>query len=50
MITAQAIKSRHPDVFTFMHGDLDSLASHCDPPEDSSSLSLVFVGNAQQLS
>ena len=49
MITAQAIKSRHSDVFTYLHGNLDSSAEHCRVPADSCSASLVFVSDAQQI-
>jgi UDP-3-O-[3-hydroxymyristoyl] glucosamine N-acyltransferase len=49
MITAQAIKTQHSNVFTFMHGDLRSLASQCDTPDGASCASLVFVTDALQL-
>src|SRR6202046_2667087 len=49
MITAQAIKSKHSDVFTYLHGNLDSSAEHCRIPADSCSASLVFVSDAQQI-
>ena len=49
MITAGAIKAQHADVFTFLHGDLGSCASHCDTPETASPDSLVFVSDAAQL-
>jgi UDP-3-O-[3-hydroxymyristoyl] glucosamine N-acyltransferase len=49
MITAQAIKSRHSDIFTYLHGNLDSTADRCRVPADSCSTSLVFVSDAQQL-
>ena len=49
MITAQAIKSRHSDVFTYLHGNLDSSAEHCRVPADSCGASLVFVSDEQQI-
>ena len=49
MITAQAIKSRHSDVFTYLHGNLDSSAEHCRIPADSCGASLVFVSDEQQI-
>ena len=49
MISAAAIKLQHGDVFTFLHGDLQSIASHCDTPESASPHSLVFVSDAAQL-
>jgi UDP-3-O-[3-hydroxymyristoyl] glucosamine N-acyltransferase len=49
MITAQAIKSKHSDVFTYLHGNLGSSAEHCRVPADSCSASLVFVSDAQQI-
>jgi UDP-3-O-[3-hydroxymyristoyl] glucosamine N-acyltransferase len=49
MITAQAIKSRHSDVFTFMRGDLQAAASCCNTPENACPASLVFISKAEQL-
>lgn len=49
MITARAIAARHADVFTFLHGNLEAVASHCDTPAAASSRSLVFVTDAAQL-
>ncbi len=49
MITAQAIKSRHSDVFTYLHGNLDSSAQHCRTPADACGASLVFVSDAAQI-
>jgi len=36
MLTAQAIKNQHSDIFTFLHGDLEIGASHCHVPEEAS--------------
>jgi len=49
MITAEAIKTQHSNVFTFMHGNLKSLASQCDTPDAASCASLVFITDAGQL-
>jgi len=49
MITAEAIKSKHSDVFTYLHGNLGSSAANCRVPADSCSASLVFVSDAQQI-
>ena len=49
MVTAGTIKAQHADVFTFLHGDLGSLARHCDTPEHASPDSLVFISEAAQL-
>jgi UDP-3-O-[3-hydroxymyristoyl] glucosamine N-acyltransferase len=49
MITAQAIKAKHSDVFTFMRGDLQAAASRCNTPENACPASLVFISNANQL-
>ena len=49
MITAQAIKAQHSDVFTFMRGDLQAAASRCNTPEDACPASLVFISSANQL-
>ena len=49
MLTAEIIKLRHSDVFTFLHGDLESGASHCHIPEEAVLGSLVYVSDADQL-
>lgn len=49
MITAQAIKTQHSDIFKFMHGNLRALASRCHTPDEASCASLVFVTDADQL-
>jgi UDP-3-O-[3-hydroxymyristoyl] glucosamine N-acyltransferase len=48
MITAQAIKAQHSDVFTFMRGDLQAAASCCNTPENACPASLVFISSANQ--
>src|ERR1700691_1399504 len=49
MLNAQAIKNHHSDIFTFLHGDLDTAATHCDVPEEARRQSLVYVTDAAQL-
>jgi UDP-3-O-[3-hydroxymyristoyl] glucosamine N-acyltransferase len=49
LITAEAIRAGHSDIFTFLHGNLDRSASHCDVAENASNVSLVFVSDAVQL-
>ncbi|HEX4151384.1 MAG TPA: UDP-3-O-(3-hydroxymyristoyl)glucosamine N-acyltransferase [Steroidobacteraceae bacterium] len=49
MITAHVIKSRHSDVFTYLHGDLDSSAAYCRVPTEACGASLVFVSDAEQM-
>ncbi len=49
MLTAQTIKNKHSDVFTYLHGDLGVQAEHCHIPEEAALGSLVYVSNAAQL-
>src|ERR1700722_9394299 len=49
MLTAQTIKTKHSDIFTFLHGNLDAGASHCHVPEEALVGSLVYVSDAAQL-
>jgi UDP-3-O-[3-hydroxymyristoyl] glucosamine N-acyltransferase len=49
MLTAQTIKDRHSDIFTFLQGNLQVEASHCHIPEEALLGSLVYVSNASQL-
>src|SRR6202046_5333614 len=49
MLNAQAIKNHHSDIFTFLHGDLETAATHCDVPEEARRQSLVYVTDATQL-
>src|ERR1700722_13550597 len=49
MLTAQTIKNQHSDIFTFLHGDLETEASHCHIPEEALLGSLVYVSDAVQL-
>jgi len=49
VISAQTINTLHSDIFTFMHGNLESVASCCHIPDEVSSSSLVFVTDAGQL-
>jgi UDP-3-O-[3-hydroxymyristoyl] glucosamine N-acyltransferase len=50
MLSAQAIKSQHSDIFTFLRGNLESTALHCHVPEEALPQSLVYVTDAAQLS
>ena len=50
MLSAQAIKNHHSDIFTFLHGNLETAASHCHVPEEAQRQSLVYVTDAAQLS
>jgi UDP-3-O-[3-hydroxymyristoyl] glucosamine N-acyltransferase len=49
MLSAQVIKNRHSDIFTFLHGNLEIAASHCHIPEQAVRQSLVYVTDAAQL-
>src|ERR1700722_3558164 len=49
MLTAQTIKHDHSDIFTFLHGNLASDASHCHIPQEAVLGSLVYVSDAGQL-
>jgi UDP-3-O-[3-hydroxymyristoyl] glucosamine N-acyltransferase len=50
MLSAQAIKNHHSDIFTFLRGNLDMAAMHCHIPEQALAQSLVYVTDAAQLS
>jgi UDP-3-O-[3-hydroxymyristoyl] glucosamine N-acyltransferase len=49
MLSAQAIKNHHSDIFTFLHGNLATAAAHCRIPEEAVAQSLVYVTDAAQL-
>ena len=49
MLHAQTVKSRHADVFSFLHGDLAATASRCAIPEDACPQSLVYASDPAQL-
>src|SRR5277367_4738561 len=49
MLAAQTIKNQHSDVFTFLHGNLESAANHCRIPEESCLRSLVYASDLEQL-
>jgi UDP-3-O-[3-hydroxymyristoyl] glucosamine N-acyltransferase len=49
MLSAQTIKNQHSDVFTFLHGNLQTAASDCRVPEEALLGSLVYVSNEAQL-
>jgi UDP-3-O-[3-hydroxymyristoyl] glucosamine N-acyltransferase len=48
MLTGQTIKNDHPDVFTFLGGNLQTRAQRCHVPEAALSDSLVYAGTAEQ--
>jgi len=50
MLSARAIKNHHSDIFTFIHGNLETAATHCHVPEEAERQSLVYVTDAAQLS
>jgi UDP-3-O-[3-hydroxymyristoyl] glucosamine N-acyltransferase len=50
MLSAQAIKNHHSDIFTFLHGNLEIAATHCHVPEEALPQSLVYVTDIAQLS
>ena len=49
MLRAETIRNEHSDLFTFVQGDLDSTAKICHRPEETSSDSLVYLSNLEQL-
>jgi UDP-3-O-[3-hydroxymyristoyl] glucosamine N-acyltransferase len=49
VLTGQTIKSQHADVFTFLQGNLQCQANHCEIPEQSICSSLVYVSTSDQL-
>ncbi len=49
MLSAQVIRSRHSDVFTFLSGDMGREASDCHVPEQASLGSLVYASDIAQL-
>jgi UDP-3-O-[3-hydroxymyristoyl] glucosamine N-acyltransferase len=49
MLSAQAIKNHHSDIFTFLQGNLEIAATHCHVPEEALPQSLVYVTDAAQL-
>jgi UDP-3-O-[3-hydroxymyristoyl] glucosamine N-acyltransferase len=49
MLSAHTIQNKHSDVFTFLHGNLETRASHCHIPEEALLGSLVYVSDAVQL-
>ena len=34
MLTGQTIKTQHADVFTFLNGNLQTRANHCETPAE----------------
>jgi UDP-3-O-[3-hydroxymyristoyl] glucosamine N-acyltransferase len=49
MLTGTTIHSKHSDVFTFLHGNLESSARQCEVPEQALCGSLVYVSDAAQM-
>ena len=48
MLTGQTIKSQHADVFTFLNGNLQTQANHCETPADALAGSLVYANTPEQ--
>jgi len=48
MLTGLTIKNDHADVFTFLKGNLQTRASHCEIPEQALSGSLVYASTPEQ--
>ncbi|HWJ34414.1 MAG TPA: UDP-3-O-(3-hydroxymyristoyl)glucosamine N-acyltransferase [Steroidobacteraceae bacterium] len=48
MLTGQTIQNDHADVFTFLKGDLQAPASHCEIPGEALSGSLVYASTPEQ--
>lgn len=49
MLTAETIKDRHSDLFTFLQGDLASTATQCHQPEETGPESLVYLSEQKHL-
>jgi UDP-3-O-[3-hydroxymyristoyl] glucosamine N-acyltransferase len=48
MLTGQTIQADHSDAFTFLRGNLQAPASHCEVPEEAASGSLVYASTPAQ--
>src|ERR1700722_10427628 len=48
MLTGQTIKSHHADIFTFLNGNLQTQANHCDTPAEALAGSLVYASTPEQ--
>jgi UDP-3-O-[3-hydroxymyristoyl] glucosamine N-acyltransferase len=49
MLSAQIINDRHSNIFAFLHGNLETEATHCAVPEQATTHSLVFVSDTALL-
>ena len=49
MLRAETIRKEHSDLFTFVQGDLGSIAKICHRPEETGADSLVYLGSLKQL-
>ena len=49
MLNAHTVQGRHADVFTYLHGNLDAIATNCHMPCSTGPDSLVFVSDLEQL-
>ena len=49
MLRAETIRDQHSDLFTFVQGDLESVATICHRPEETCPDSLVYLSNRKQL-
>src|SRR5580765_5065985 len=48
MLTGETINTVHADVFTFLRGNLQTQASHCEIPEEALRGSLVYASTPEQ--
>jgi UDP-3-O-[3-hydroxymyristoyl] glucosamine N-acyltransferase len=49
VLRAETIRNDHSDLFTFVQGDLESIAKICHRPEETSRDSLIYLSNRKQL-
>jgi len=49
MLHGHVVQARHADLLTYLHGDLDAVATDCRSPGDAGPDSLVFAGDTEQL-
>jgi UDP-3-O-[3-hydroxymyristoyl] glucosamine N-acyltransferase len=49
MLQGHVVQARHADLLTYLHGDLDAVATDCRSPGDAGPDSLVFAGDTEQL-
>jgi UDP-3-O-[3-hydroxymyristoyl] glucosamine N-acyltransferase len=49
VLRAETIRDEHSDLFTFVQGDIESIAKICHRPEETCPDSLVYLSNRKQL-